>query len=101
MQHELVIARENIRKAANKRGKQQKKIFYGKFEEGTKVLLRVPKVSSLEKREMSKFIDLFEGPYVVAKEINQNVYLLRALDGKEKGKFNVRSLKEYKEKPLN
>lgn len=101
LQHELVIARENIRKAANKRGKQQKKIFYGKFEEGTKVLLRVPKVSSLEKREMSKIFDLFEGPYVVAKEINQNVYLLRALDGKEKGKFNVRSLKEYKEKPLN
>lgn len=100
LEHELVMAQENIQRAAQKRNKQQKKIFYGKFKEGKKVLLRVPGVSSLERREMSKLLDLYEGPYLIAKEISPNVYLLNELNGKEKGKYNVRSLREYKEKPI-
>lgn len=92
---ELVMAQENMDRAAKKRGRQQKKIFYDELAVGSEVLLRTPGVSCLEKREMAKFLDLYEGPYVIKWKLGNNAYVLQGRDGTEKGVYNVRLLRKY------
>lgn len=89
------FTRSRMKKASAARAKQQGKFHMEVFDPGDRVLLRVPGVSNLERKEMAKRRDTFQGPFVTARRLH-NAYELTMPDGRPKGKFNVRSLKPYR-----
>ena len=68
-----------------------------KFKIGDQVLVRTFKLSDAIQNIISKFCALYEGPYVIIREIGSAMYLLQ--DGTDskvvRGVFNVRQLKPY------
>lgn len=92
---QVELARQRLRRSAEVRAKQQKKIHVQVFEPGTPVLLRVPGVSNAERKEMSKLFDLYYGPYFIRERVHDNTYKLERADKSIIGTYNVRSLKRY------
>lgn len=68
-----------------------------KFEIGDLVLLKTCPISVAINKIISKFCDLYEGPYRIKKQISNATYLLEYLDSSKgsRGNFNVRQLKKY------
>ena len=70
-----------------------------KFHLGDKVLLRTYPISTLNKRVIGKFCNMFEGPYKICKELGTATYQLEDVlqPGRIRGNFNIRQLKPYYE----
>lgn len=70
-----------------------------KFEVGDQVLLRTSPVSDAINKIISKFCDLYEGPYVVKTKLGNSTHIIASSEilvmRGERGKFNIRLLKKY------
>lgn len=99
LETKIALARERILKKGKKRAEKYNKKhaeFFTTFEIGEEVLVKANAVSSLENKEIAKFFSLFEGPYVVQRKIGKNSYfLVDKLNERERGRFNVVSLRKY------
>lgn len=93
--YQIQMTQKRMKHMAERRGKQQKIIHCENFEVGDSVLVRIPGVSSADRKEISKFFAIFQGPFVIKEKLYTNAYLLADTAGRERGKFNVRSLKRY------
>ena len=86
--------KEKANKQADRINKSNK---ITKFKIGDQVLVRMYKLSDATQNIISKFCALYEGPYVIIREIGNATYLLQ--DGTDskvvRGVFNVRQLKPY------
>lgn len=66
------------------------------FAVGDKVLIRAQQSSDATQKIISKFCELFEGPYSITRRIGQSTYELSDVEtGKVRGVFNTRVLKRY------
>lgn len=91
------VVRERMRRAGIERGKQQKGIRVEIFAKDEAVLLRVPGVSNAAQKIIGKLCDIFQGPFYIEERVRDNTYRLRNADGTQKGTFNVRSLRRYRQ----
>ena len=62
-----------------------------------KVLVRTQPNSDAVAGVIGKFIRPYEGPYVISKVIPPSTVEICDRNGKIKGQFNLKSVKEYKE----
>ena len=63
------------------------------------VLVKTQPMSDAIRGIISKFLDLFQGPYRISKVLGHSAYELRDEQGKIRGEFNKKQLKRYKEEP--
>ncbi|KAK4882032.1 hypothetical protein RN001_005351 [Aquatica leii] len=93
----ILLARENFKSAARKRkAKHDTKIKAVKFKPGTLVLAKTHNQSSSFDKTIKKFFHLYEGPYVVIKEVGVNAYVLNEPDtNRYWGTQNVENLRPY------
>ncbi|KAJ8676949.1 hypothetical protein QAD02_012736 [Eretmocerus hayati] len=94
---QIEIARENLKKSYEGRCKTQKSISKVKLFEGDLVLLWVPHVSKADEKQISKFFELYEGPYRIARCIGENAFEI-VEDSKNaiaKGVYDRMSLRPY------
>lgn len=82
------IAREKRRKRGN--AEWEPKV-------NEKVLVRTQPMSDAVKGITSKFMHLFEGPFVISKILDYSAYELKDGRGRVRGEFNKKQLKQYKE----
>lgn len=85
---------ENLEKAGSTRKRQDTHQIHI-FQVGDKVLLRVPRVSSVREKLFCKFFRLFEGPYTIAEIPQVNTAVLVKENGEVEGRYNFRSLKPF------
>ena len=64
-----------------------------------KVSVKSQPISDAVRRITSKFLHLFQGPYRFSKVLGHSAYELRDEQGKVRGEFNKKQLKQYKEEP--
>jgi hypothetical protein len=62
-----------------------------------KVLVKTQSMSDAARGITSKFLHLFQGPYGISKVLDHSAYQLRDEQGKVRGEFNKKKLKQYKE----
>jgi hypothetical protein len=84
------IAREKCRKRGNAEWKP---------ELNERVLIRTQPMSDAVRGITSKFMHLFQGPYVISKILDHSAYELKDEQGKKRGEFNKKQLRKYKEEP--
>lgn len=91
----MFVKIKTTRDRANKKINEQRKLT--EFEEGDLVLIRMFYPSDSAQGVISKFFELYQGPYKVKRRIGDATYLLSDPkdEKKERGKFNVRTLKKY------
>ena len=63
------------------------------------VLVKTQPISDAVRGIISKFFHPFQGPYRISKVLGHSAYGLRYEQGKVRGKFNKKQLKQYKEEP--
>ena len=85
---ERAMARENRRKRGNAEWNP---------ELNEKVLVKTQPISDAVRGITSKFLHLFQGPYRISKVLGHSAYELRDEQGKVRGEFNKKQLKQYKE----
>jgi hypothetical protein len=62
-----------------------------------KVLVLTQPISDAIKGMTSKFMHVFEGPYIITKLLDHSAYELRDDSGKLRGEFNRKQLRLYQE----
>jgi hypothetical protein len=82
------IAREKRRKRGNAEWKP---------ELNERVLIKTQPMSDAVRGITSKFLHLFQGPYVISKILDHSAYELKDGQGKIRGEFNKKQLRKYKE----
>jgi hypothetical protein len=82
------IAREKRRKKGNAEWKP---------ELNERVLIRTQPMSDAVRGITSKFLHLFQGPYVISKILDHSAYELKDEQGKIRGEFNKKQLRKYRE----
>jgi hypothetical protein len=85
--------RSMAREMRRKRGKAE-----WKPELNEKVLVKTQPLPDAVKGKASKFLHLFQGPYWISKVLGHSAYELKDGQGKVKGEFNKKQLKQYKVK---
>lgn len=99
LSHEYLIslAHENIQKSFESRKKAQKQGSKVELAIGDTVLLRVRHLSNALDKVIQKFFHLFEGPYVILKQIGQNAFVLGDPKNNlaEIGTYNRLNLRKY------
>jgi hypothetical protein len=63
------------------------------------VLVKTQPISDAVRGITSKFVHLFQGPYRISKILGHFAYELQDEQGKVRGEFNKKQLKQYKEEP--
>lgn len=93
----LQLAHERIRKKGEVRAqKVNKNKTDNCFKEGDMVLVKANNVSDAEDKKIAKFFAIYEGPYVIKKEVGAATYLLMdTTSSRERGKFHACNLKRY------
>jgi hypothetical protein len=81
--------------ARKRRHKKGNAIWTPKLNE--KELVRTQPISDAIKGVTSKFMHVFEGPYVITKLSDHSPYELRDESGKLRGEFNKKQLRQYRE----
>jgi len=61
-----------------------------------KVLVKTQPISDAVRGITSKFLHLFQGPYRISKVSDRSAYELKDEQGKVRGEFNKKQLKQYK-----
>jgi hypothetical protein len=93
---EAAYAKMKQRAAAReRRHKKGNAIWAPKLNE--KVLVRSQPMSDAIRGVTSKFMHVFEGPYVITKLLDHSAYELRDACGKLRGEFNEKQLQPYRE----
>lgn len=95
----ILIARRNMN---HRRGKQAKdfnsKHRFTQYAVGDYVLVKALNVSNPAKKQIAKFMSLYEGPYVIKKVIHGASYILKHVQGnRERGLFHTHDLRPYLE----
>jgi hypothetical protein len=62
-----------------------------------KVLVKTQPISDAVRGLTAKFMDIYEGPFVISKHVGHETYQIGYERGKVRGEFNKRHLKHYKE----
>lgn len=94
------IAQRNIQEARTRQAK-----YYNEgrkshtFETGDWVLKRNHVLSNASKGITSSLATKFLGPYVLGKQIGENVFILEQINGKDMGPINVDNIKKYHLRP--
>jgi hypothetical protein len=94
----LEAAYAKMRQKAAVRERRQKKgnvIWTPKLND--KVLVRTQPMSDAIKGVTSKFMHVFEGPYLITRILDHSAYELRDESGKLRGEFNKKQLRMYQE----
>jgi len=94
----LEAAYKKMKQKAEARQRRRKKgnaVWAPKLNE--KVLVKTQPVSDAIKGMTSKFMHVFEGPYIINKLLNHSSYELRDESGKLRGEFNKKQLRRYQE----
>jgi hypothetical protein len=97
IQSKLAKAYNMIRARAEAREKWRRK-GNAKWEpqENERVLVRTQPMSDAIKGITAKFMDIFEGPFIISKVLDHSSYELKDEKGKIRGEFNKKQLKKYK-----
>jgi len=62
-----------------------------------KVLVKTHPMTDATEGEKSKFMLLYEGPFLISKIYPHSAYELKDENGKARGKFSKKALKPYRE----
>lgn len=92
-----------IRESRSKQAeKLNQKLKLSEFQNGEKVLVRTYYPSDAAKNIISKFCELYEGPYLIKNKLGKATYELTDCQNpdKSRGKFNIRQLKRYRSDSL-
>jgi hypothetical protein len=81
--------------ARERRNKKGNAIWMPKLNE--KVLVRTQPISDAVKGVTSKFMHVFEGPFIITRLLDHSAYELRDENGKLRGEFNKKQLRLYRE----
>ncbi|KAL7290928.1 hypothetical protein TKK_0015655 [Trichogramma kaykai] len=65
---------------------------------GDKVLIKCKNSSDQENKILAKFMQIYEGPYIIKSTLGENTYLLEDSNSRVKGQFHVNDLIQYKRK---
>jgi len=89
--------KQKLEFSAQARGKQQKSYSKVSLHENDLVLLRTPHLSKAIDKEISKFFELYEGPYRINKMLSDRVCQLSDIKNKDRiiGIYNQALLKKY------
>uniref|UniRef100_A0ABD2X093 RNA-directed DNA polymerase n=1 Tax=Trichogramma kaykai TaxID=54128 RepID=A0ABD2X093_9HYME len=69
-----------------------------KFLMGDKVLIKCKNSSDQENKILAKFMQIYEGPYIIKSILGENTYLLEDSNSRVKGQFHVNDLIRYRQK---
>ena len=96
-ERKLETAKGNIsKKRKNRASKFYEAHRLTTFQEGDNVLLKAINESDPKKKILKKFLQIYEGPYQIKKEIRPGTYILWNPESKEKrGMFRTQDLKIY------
>ena len=61
-----------------------------------RVLVRTQPISDAVRGITAKFMDIYEGPFLISKNVGHAAYEIKDEKGKVRGEFNKRQLKPYK-----
>jgi transposase InsO family protein len=88
------IVMENMLRHGRKRARAKKGKTH-QFVEGSKVLLKTPRVSDTKLKLFHKFFPIFSGPYMVRRKVAPNAVELEEEGGEILGIYNFRNLIPY------
>jgi hypothetical protein len=90
-----VYSRLKLR-AEKKQKERKERKFKCKFKVGDLVLVKCHHASEAVQGIIGKFQRPFEGPYILSKKINSNMYEIRDETGSYRGLFHISHLKSYR-----
>jgi hypothetical protein len=98
LEEKMEKAYRKMRKRADARAKRRKR-GNAKWTPviNEKVLVKTQPVSDAVRGITAKFMDVYEGPFLISKHVGHETYQIRDERGKVRGEFNKRQLKPYKE----
>ena len=93
----MYLARENVNKNRKKANENINVNRYEiKYKEGDLVTVRARNQSDALKGEISKFFNIFYGPFKIKKCIGKYSYILEDLNNVEKsGRYNIKDIHKY------
>ena len=102
-ERKLELARENIsRKGKNRASKFNKAHRLTALKEGDYVLVKAVNESDPKKNILKKFLQIYEGPYQIKKQVRPGTYILWNPESKEeRGMFHTQNMKIYKKREVD
>ena len=99
----IELARENIsRKGKNRASKSNEAHRLTALKKGDSVLVKAINESDPKRKVLKKFLQIYEGPYEIKKEVRPGTYILWNPESKEeRGMFHTQDLKIYKKRVPN
>lgn len=102
LRRRIAGATEILEKRAKQRKKQADKHEEATvYQPGTKVWIKLHRQSDANRRLTRKIHLVYDGPYVIQKEIRKNAYLIGDTEGNVLGAYNSRQIKPHREAELN
>ena len=97
------MAKDNIsRKGKNRASKFNEAHRLSALKEGDCVRVKAINESDPKRKILRKFLQIYEGPYVLKKEVRPETYILWNPESKEeRGMFHTQDLKIYKKREVN
>lgn len=99
VEYQVVLAqiKENIIKQGtrNRKAHDSKIKIFHRFKIGDMVWVRNYQLSNKLNKEISKFFQLWNGPFKIMEEYGKTTYLLGDANGETLGKFHISQLKPY------
>lgn len=102
-EEKLMMARERIRKKGLKRAEAFNRAHnLYEFQEGDLVVVKANRVSKKPEKKIAKFLNVYEGPYRLAKKIGKSTFLLKHVDSEiKRGIFNSLDFQKYYPRVVN
>ena len=99
-ERKIELARENIsRKGKNRASKFNEAHRLTALKEGDYVLVKAINESDPKKKILKKFLQIYEGPYQIKKQVRPGTYILWNTESKEeRGIFHTQDMKIYKQR---
>ena len=92
----MILVKNRIRNKGLKRNAKINESHKHKvYKIGDKVLVKALNVSNAAEGIFSKFLAIYEGPYVIAESYNDTTFLLKNTDASNRGKFHGSLLRPY------
>ena len=99
----IELAKENIsRKGKNRASRFNEAHRLAVLKEGDRVLVKAINESDPKKKVLKKFLQIYEGPYEIKKQVRPGTFILWNPESKEeRGMFHAQDLKIYKKRVSN
>ena len=88
-------------KMKEKTSKRDRRRKLGNSRWTPKVFVKTQPMRDAIRGTTSKFMSLYEGPFLISKIYPQSAYALKDENGRARGKFSKKALKQYKEVKQN